>query len=198
MAKSKNGSVYALTNPAFPHLIKIGQSKEPAKRAKTLASSTGVPGSFEVACECKVENPKEVEKALHDAFRPYRHGSGKKEFFEIEVSQLIGLFQVLDQNGGEETKNARGTRRGGTRRGNTNLRELGIMKGDVLTFTKDNSKKATVIDDYRILYGGEIMNLTTAAKKIIGDKSISGPDHWMFKGVHISVLKRNRKEMTLF
>ena len=80
---------------------------------------------------------------------------------------------------------------------------LGIPKGAILTFTyhnRDNGKvitaTATVHDDRRIKFDGEVTWLTTVAKKLILDEKpdktgkIDGPTYWKYEGETI----RKRRE----
>ena len=201
MAREKNGtggSVYASTNPTMPGLVKIGHAKNAQARLKQLGAASGVPDNFELVCECRVSNPKEVEKALHAAFQPYRYkGEKKSEFYEIGPEQLIPLFKILGHKTGKEAKETKANGGGKKSNGRTNLREIGIFPGDVLTFALDDSKKAVVKNDYDIEYNGELTSLTDSAKQITGYNSISGPYHWLYKGKRISVLKKETKQLFL-
>ena len=78
---SPSGSVYVLTNPELPDLVKIGYTTRSAeKRAKEL-SGTGVPGTYSVAHEIHVGRPKKVEKRVHRKLSSYRVRNG--EFFKV-------------------------------------------------------------------------------------------------------------------
>src|ERR1700730_11414904 len=57
----------------MPGLVKIGRtSYEEANTRIAQLYSTGVPFPFKLEFACKVENPDEVEQALHLAFGPSR------------------------------------------------------------------------------------------------------------------------------
>ena len=82
------GSVYILTNKAMPDLVKIGctETQTAQDRADQLFRGykgnvgTGVPAPFDVAHEEFCDNPKELEKLVHqelDGVRPNK----EREFF---------------------------------------------------------------------------------------------------------------------
>jgi hypothetical protein len=95
MAMADLKVVYVLTNPAMPGLVKIGYtSQDQANTRIGQLYSTGVPVPFKLEFACKVENPEEVEKALHIAFGPSRINP-KREFFSIEVEQAVAILKLL-------------------------------------------------------------------------------------------------------
>lgn len=78
---SPSGSVYVLTNPEMPNLVKIGHTtRTAAKRAKEL-SGTGVPGEYKVAYEIPVDHPRQVERRVHHRLSDERISRG--EFFKV-------------------------------------------------------------------------------------------------------------------
>lgn len=68
---SEYSIVYVLANPAMPGLVKIGRtsSDDTALRLSQLYT-TGVPVPFELKFACRVQNPEEVELALHTGAVP--------------------------------------------------------------------------------------------------------------------------------
>lgn len=90
----KNGCLYILSNPSFPHLLKIGQtSRSPSNRAREISTSTGVPSPFVVEYEISVENCDEIEKEVHWKLKTFRHADNR-EFFEITVPEAK---RIIDQ-----------------------------------------------------------------------------------------------------
>ncbi len=80
------GSVYVLTNPEYPNLVKIGQTSRAAQtRADELSAHTGVPTPFHVAYELKVSNPEAVEQTVHDTLSAHSVNPDR-EFFDVSVS----------------------------------------------------------------------------------------------------------------
>ncbi|MHB1284062.1 MAG: GIY-YIG nuclease family protein [Metallibacterium scheffleri] len=90
------GFVYALSNPAFPKLLKIGfSSKVPSDRADELYT-TGVPSPYSLSYYCLVDDAKDIEGRIHSMLSSYRHNSGR-EFFQIDVQSLKRLISSLAQ-----------------------------------------------------------------------------------------------------
>ena len=92
----KGPCVYILTNRSLG-CIKIGRiettTKNTAKRAEELFS-TGVPTPFEVAYEHSYEDPKRLEKLIHEYLERYRVHP-RREFFRFPVDKAIELIKEL-------------------------------------------------------------------------------------------------------
>lgn len=88
------GIVYVLTNPAMPKMVKIGKTGREVEARLNDLYTTGVPLPFECAYAARVEDMDKVEKAFHNAFGPYRVNP-RREFFEIEPEQAIGLLDLM-------------------------------------------------------------------------------------------------------
>ena len=78
-----------------------------------------------------------------------------------------------------------------TMRSAFNFGMVQIPPGSILTFTKDQSITATVVDNKRIEFEGETTSLTAAALTVIhrmGYKwqKIAGPVYWEFEGETLS------------
>jgi len=96
--KSKRGYLYAMSNPSFPGLLKIGRTtKDPRDRAYEL-SATGVPTPFKVEFSIKVSNAEAAERIVHSRFAKYREYSNK-EFFRVSIHQVINLFPDAESDG---------------------------------------------------------------------------------------------------
>jgi hypothetical protein len=85
------GFVYIILNPDFPHLIKIGRSKNPEKRIKEL-QGTGVPKPYIRIYDEIVSDAAKVENRLHKRFAEYRD-TNNREFFRIPVREAIRALQ---------------------------------------------------------------------------------------------------------
>ena len=62
------GSVYVLTNPAMPNMVKIGKTTRDVELRLADLYSTGVPLPFECEYAAKVKDVDKTEKAFHTAF----------------------------------------------------------------------------------------------------------------------------------
>ena len=87
------GSVYVLTNPALPGLVKIGYTTRSAEiRAREL-STTSIPSAFEVAYESrKIEDFRGVERRVHEGLVGSRVDA-KREFFRCTVEEAALVVQ---------------------------------------------------------------------------------------------------------
>lgn len=95
MVVKESGTVYFLTNPSMPGLVKIGHTTgELGERVKQL-SSTGTPVSFNADAAFRVVNARKCEKAIHQILRERRENP-KREFFRGSVPELLSLtFEMI-------------------------------------------------------------------------------------------------------
>jgi hypothetical protein len=95
------GTLYCLSNPSMPGLLKIGivvsEGKLPHDRAKELFT-TGVPTPFEVEfARTGVKNPVEKESTIHGILE--RHGlrvHPRREFFRLSPDEVRPYFALLE------------------------------------------------------------------------------------------------------
>lgn len=81
-----HGTVYILSNPAMPGLLKVGFTlRDAALRAGELSGATGVPAGFVIEWTLPVEgNPQAVEQAAHARLSGVSAG---KEFFRTSLER---------------------------------------------------------------------------------------------------------------
>lgn len=190
------GIVYLLTNPVMPGLVKIGMTTQEDidKRMKELYT-TGVPVPFECqfACRVKKTDCAKIEKALHAAFAPQRINANR-EFFRIQVEQaraILELFHHEDvtESVSDEIRNdlteedkvaAQNVK---ARRPPLNFFEMGLQKGDVLSWKEDAAITVTILSERKILYEGEETSLSALSAKLKGynTKHIAPGVYWMYK-----------------
>jgi hypothetical protein len=185
--------VYILTNEAMPGLVKIGRTIDSVEiRIAQLSSSTAIPLAFECYFAAEVNNAAKLEKTLHQLFSENRINP-KREFFRVDRERVvlaisIGDFKelsvgatVIDKEEQEALDKAK------ARRPRLRLDALGIKPGDVLTFTRDDSITAQVVENGRVLYQGEVESLSSAALKALHGlgyrtPSASGSYYWKYEG----------------
>jgi hypothetical protein len=184
--------VYVLTNPAMPGLVKIGRtSSEEAVARIAQLYSTGVPFPFKLEFACKVENPEEVERALHRAFVPNRVNS-KREFFSIEPDQAIAILKLLHvQDATAEVEQApniieaqeiNAGREFAARRPDLNFEQMGIPIGSQLQFTEGDAF-AFVTTPRKVKLNDVEMSLTAATRRSLGvDYDVQPGPYWTFNG----------------
>jgi hypothetical protein len=191
--------VYVLTNPAMPGLVKIGKTEgEDASVRLAQLYTTGVPFPFTLEFACRVANPDDVEKAMHQAFGPNRVNL-KREFFKIEAAQAIAILKLLhvgedatrevaDQATGVDAVDVEAGRRYRNRRPNFNFDEMGIPVGSVLTLTS-NGATAVVNGPKRVKVNGEEMSLSAATQALLGlDYAVASGPRWSFQGKSLQEL----------
>jgi hypothetical protein len=184
--------VYVLTNPAMLGLVKIGYSfQEEAGSRIAQLYTTGVPVPFTIEFACRVENAKDVEKALHIAFSPDRINP-KREFFRIEPEQAIAILRLLHT---EETtqdvanlsdevdqQSLDAAKKMQARRPNFNFEEMGIPIGSELISVK-TSDPAIVIGSRKVKFKDEEMSLTAATRVALNlEYNVAPGRQWTFKG----------------
>ena len=87
-------TIYILTNPAIPDLIKIGRTVNLEDRLRNLSSHSGVPVPFECYYACEVADSQDVERRLHAAFGDHRVNP-KREFFRINPERVQIILEAL-------------------------------------------------------------------------------------------------------
>lgn len=92
---SGEGFVYVALNPAFPHLVKIGQTtRDVDVRMRELSAGTGTPGQYVCLFRKKVRDPVAAEAQAHRHFHRHRRQSNR-EFFEVEPHVVIEYLSAL-------------------------------------------------------------------------------------------------------
>jgi hypothetical protein len=185
--------VYVFTNEAMPDLVKIGKTANSVEERLTdLSRSTAVPLAFECYFAAEVENAGKLEKTLHELFSEYRVNP-RREFFKVDPEKVvlaisIGRFVEITPGSAEvDSEEKEALEKAKARRPRLRLSAIGIKSGDQLTFSRDDSVTATVIEDGKLDFEGEIMSPSAAALKALqrmGYKTpaASGSEHWKFDG----------------
>lgn len=78
------GYIYVAKNPLFPHLLKIGLTKNINKRIKSLSSSS-LPEPYEIQIYYEVCDIKLAEEMIFSRLREHRY-KPKKEFFTCDLT----------------------------------------------------------------------------------------------------------------
>ena len=184
--------VYVLTNEAMPGLLKIGRTEDLATRVSSLNSASGVPLPFECYFAAEVEDCVKLEKILHQLFSENRINP-KREFFRVEPERVIlaisiGKFNEVTPGLAQVDKEEQvALDKVKSRRPRIKLEALGIKTGEIITFSRDESITATVVDGGKVFYQGQTMSLSAAALNVLHKlgyqtPSASGSEYWMFDG----------------
>ncbi len=202
MSQKQNcfGIVYVLTNPVMPGLVKIGMTTRDNLDARMRELyGTGVPVPFECKYACKVKSSDcaKIEKALHTAFAPNRINANR-EFFQIKPEQAMAILELfnredvtqeitdeIDNDLTYEDKSAT-EKINSSRRPPLNYFDMGMKKGDTLTFTKEPTTEVTIADEKKVIYQGEIYSLTAITKKLLNiSHPIQPTGYWTYEGKNL-------------
>ena len=192
----KREIVYVLQNEAMPGLIKIGitQQDEVDKRLQNLYT-TGVPLPFECIWAGEVDNCKEVESIIHNAFSDFRINP-KREFFKLKPERVIPLLRKLAiaeittnkveniLNGSVTTAEKDAAKQ--YHRPVLNFKEMGIPVGSELIFVQDPSIKIKVLGNKKVSFNGKDYALSAVTKKIKKLPYYVAPcKYWTYKGANL-------------
>jgi len=198
------GLLYFARNPAFRHLIKIGQTTKDFVEDRGLTASN-VPEDFDYPKVFVCEDIDWVEKKVHEQFSEFRHtteGNRKTEFFwsgclqkAIEYARdLKGVSDVTDkvteeieivnQNGDKETK----------RLPRLTFEMIGLAIETKIFFNNDPQKIAIVKDNKnKIEYNGKIESISAVASSIFG-YSANGFAYFYYNGVPLLDMRPDMKK----
>ena len=184
--------IYILTNPTIPDLIKIGTTDNLDERLKQLSSHAGVAVPFECYYSCEVEDGNDIEKRLHFGLGDHRINP-RREFFRISPERVKMLLEgwaiqettpEVDIADSKEELDSLNRERARKPVFTFSMAEIPI--GSEITFLTDDKFVATVADDRKIEFNGEITSINQATLEIFnnhlnkGRNSIRGTEWWVF------------------
>jgi len=191
------GIVYVLSNAAMPGLVKIGMTEDSDASTRVgQLFSTGVPLPFDVEYACRVDNPDEVEGALHRAFAPHRINP-RREFFRIAPEQAVAILKLLNKPDATaevakpsvevDATSVAAAEQARARRPNLSFKEMGIPEGSVLEADADPNIKLTVVGDKKVKFGDEEFFFTAGSQKALNlEYPVRPALLWRFNGKLIS------------
>ena len=201
------GIVYCLTNPEMPDVVKIGTTTNLEERLRKL-DTTSVPVPFECVMAVQVDNAREVEQLLHEAYKPQRVRPSR-EFFRVGDEQvraamrLSGGRDVTPQEDVVEDEEARrALDQARVRRGRFNFDMVGIVTGTRIYFRPDPSDEepitAQVHSNNRILFENAVTTLSRAAGDVLERRgmarTVAGPEYWYFEDESLGDRRRRMEE----
>ena len=191
--------VYLLTNPSMPDIVKIGFTSDLTVRMRSLYSSS-VPVPFECYFACTVDDMNFVEKQLHDGFDDFRVNP-KREFFRIDPERVVSILKMVmiedvtpKEDVVEDEIDQRSLDNEKIIRGRFNFDMINVPIGSLLTFVKDPTITATVVDQNKIKFEDQIHSLSSATLKVVHRmgytwKQVSGPTYWMYEGETLTEMR---------
>ena len=198
-----NEIIYILTNESMPGYVKIGKTNNDLEqRVRDLSASTSIPLPFTVFYACKVKDANFAEHQLHDAFDNNRVNP-RREFFQIAPQRVVAALKLAEieditpkTNLIEDKEDREAHEEALERRGRFNFKIVGIPLGTEIYFSRDETKKAKVVDlnaFQSVEIDGKITSLSLSARKLLGvNYGVAGTDYWMYDG---ETLDERRKRM---
>jgi hypothetical protein len=187
--------VYVLTNEAMGGLVKIGRTTTSVEQRIKELDNTSVPLPFQCFYAGEVQDSAFVESHLHQAFSDKR-ARGNREFFRIDPNQVKAAIQIANPidvtprtdivNDATDVQALRKAAASEERRSRLRFTELEIPVGAILTFTKDQTYKCTVVTDGKVSFDSEVCSPSAAALKVIRKlgyqwAAVSGSDYWIYE-----------------
>ena len=207
------GVIYILTNPSFPHLVKIGYAKNMESRLRRLNSSDHVPFAFRVYAVYEVEKPL-TDKKLHqliDKLNPdlrtietFDGRERSREFYAMSAEDAYSLLECIAEISGTKDRLKRMTPEGHeildeqianelretARRGPLRFSDCNIPVGSEIAFIEDPSIKAVVVDDRHIEYNGETTSVSALAQLLKGfERPVQGTLWFTYQGERLTELR---------
>lgn len=211
------GIIYILTNPVMPGVIKIGKTELSIQVRLKQLYSTGIPVPFECYYAKRVDSYHSVERKIHSIFDDVRINP-KREFFRIDPEKIRLLLDLID---GEEVAD---DEEPSPSPANPADDENEITEADVVAFEREQKRRdnfrfsmvpnlktgsvlqsyrspdftCTVHDDKNVMYDGEVMALSEAAKRVniaqgYKAKNQSGPRFWTYQGKTLDALREENE-----
>ena len=189
---NKVGYIYILTNKSFKdNCIKIGYSVDVERRVKELSGS-GLPYDYEIYCTYEIPASQKADKSLHrliQMLNPSLRITPNREFFDIAPEVAYKMFEEMAVMHGREDKlklykNDEIDKEESHKRGEPfSFTKCQIPIGSTIVYIYDETITAKVVDDRKIEYQGEIMYMTTLAKKLTNKSVIRGPECFKYNGI---------------
>ena len=200
-AKKNRGIVYVLINPSMEGYVKIGRTENIVQRLKQH-DNTSVPLPFQCVYATELEDYKEVETTIHEIFDKDRvtddYKRRKREFFEIDPQHAVSVL-LLAQKGraakdvtpeeditGSEKSRIALQETIEKRRKRFKFSMIGLKKGNVITYARDQRVKAKVHSDRTIIFKRKEVSIYEATMTLLERegknwKSVQGQLYWMYK-----------------
>ncbi len=121
-----------------------------------------------------------------------------REFFEISPERVVAALKLAEienvtpkRDFVETPEDQQALNQARTRRAVFNFKMADIPVGAELSYTKDESIKAKVVDKKRIEFNGEIASLSAVAQKLLGySYQVQRTVYWMYEGETLDERRR--------
>ena len=194
------GYIYILTNPSFPHFVKIGYADDVDRRLSELNRSECIPYAFRLYAYYKV-NARLTDMKLHamiDKLNPslrsveeFNGKTRKREFYQMSAHQAYSILEtiaeinnlqenlVLVEPSAQDIKAEVEAEEMRTRKSPAKyprmewMIEQGLVSpGEVLCVINHPQEIAILIDASNVEYQGKRMTILEWSKKVTGWKAV--------------------------
>ena len=190
----------------MPDIIKIGFTEKSLEKRLSSLYNSSVPVPFECYFAAEVDDARDIESLLHQAFGDLRVNNSR-EFFRVSpenVRILLERFGTEIEVGSldipNEDKNAlnKAVSEARSIREAFNFKMVSIEPGSELVFLRDENETAVVLDHKKITHRNSETSLSAAALLLLNEMgstrtAVAGPRFWKYEGEILSDL-RNRME----
>ncbi len=193
--------MYVLTNEAMRGYVKIGFTNGTVEGRLKQLDRTNLPLPFECFYAAEVENARAEELWLHSVFADRRVRDGR-EFFKIDEERVVAALrrvQIKDVTPKDfinvTKEEERELEEAKSVRARFDFSQCEIPVGSVLTFSRDGTKQAKVVENNRIEIDGKVTSLSASAQKLLGyKKPVAGTLYWMFGGESLDERRRRYEQ----
>ena len=186
----EKGIIYILTNDSMPGLIKIGITNRPIKERLRELDTTQVPTPFNLYYAIEIEDYKNRERLIHQAYTKDRVRPNR-EFFKIEPECAVALLKAIggteispeyinisvDETGREISTDEYDSRL--PQATNTTFEMLQIPQQSELVFTRSDEIICRIIDSRKVEYNGSEYSLSALTRQIL-------QEHYSWKSKHVN------------
>lgn len=158
----------------MPDFVKIGFTHGDIKERIKQLDRTGTPLPFEVYYAATVEDAEREEKWLHSIFAD-RRARDSREFFKMNpeyAALALKRVEVKEEkvDSGLTSEQEREIDEVKERRSRFHFAQYGIPLGSKLTFTRDSSIVAEVVENDKIKINDKVDSLSGYAMELLGYK----------------------------
>ena len=203
---ASKGMVYVLTNDYMPGIVKIGYTTQSIKERLKELDKTGVPWPYKCHFAIETDRYKEIEQYAHNAFADYRIRENR-EFFKVSPEKVVAALRISgaqeikidDEAIDEFGKRVVNKQQKLSSKKRFDFEKYGIPEGAELTFTRNQSKKCTVVKGGNVSYNGTIYSPSKLALELMKEqgynwKYIQGPAFFSYDGTILTELKNKNEE----
>lgn len=195
-----NGYIYILTNPSFPHFVKIGYADNVERRLSELNRSECIPYAFRLYAYYKV-NTRLTDMKLHamiDKLNPslrsveeFNGKTRKREFYQMSAHQAYSILEtiaeinnlqnnlVLVEPSAQDIKAEEEAEEMRTKRTYTALPKMdwlieqGVINiGDKIHLINHQEVVVNLVDAGHVEYNGKKVSILNWAREITGWKAV--------------------------